>query len=161
MSKPSLVARMMPSPSTSSSGRIFAKCVKINAEITEFAPAEVIGLHEKSKADSQELSESVSLLIQRRVAAEQAFSAIAGQANGAIAEAKRQEALATMGEVAEQYLEVAMASKLLKWAIDRYRDKKQGPMLLRAGAVFATLTLGVCRIKREIKLESRSNNANA
>ena len=114
----------------------------IKAEIAEYAPAEVIGLHENAKADSQELSERVNLLIQRRVAAEQAFSAIAGQANGAIAEAKRQEALATMGEVAEQYLEVATAGKLLKWAIDRYRDKKQAPMLLRASAIFATLTLG-------------------
>ncbi|WP_414630273.1 ATP-binding protein, partial [Burkholderia cenocepacia] len=51
-------------------------------------------------------------------------------------------ALAAMGDAAEQYLEAATASRLLKWATDRYRDQKQGPMLRRAGEIFAGLTLG-------------------
>jgi len=114
----------------------------IEAEVAEYQPAEVTGLLEQAKADSQLLRERMNGLIQRRVAAENAYSAIAGQANAAIAEAKRQEALATMSEVAEQYLEVATAAKLLKWAVDRYRDRKQGPMLRRAGSIFSTLTLG-------------------
>ncbi len=117
----------------------------IEAEVAEYAPAEVIGLHEKVKADAQALAERMTGLIQRRVAAESAFTAIAGQANAAIAEARRQEALAAMGEAAEEYLEVATAAKLLKWAVDCYRDRKQGPMLQRAGAIFATLTLGAFR----------------
>jgi uncharacterized protein YhaN len=37
---------------------------------------------------------------------------------------------------------VHTASRLLKWAIDRYRETKQGPMLTRAGDIFAALTLG-------------------
>ncbi|MGS0757353.1 ATP-binding protein, partial [Roseateles sp. GG27B] len=34
------------------------------------------------------------------------------------------------------------AQRLLQWAIDRYRETKQGPMLSRAGEIFAALTLG-------------------
>jgi chromosome segregation protein len=89
-----------------------------------------------------ELNTRLNLLAQDKVRADQALSAIGGQANAAIAEAKRHEALAAMGDTSEQYIEVATASKLLKWAIDRYRDKKQGPMLQRASAVFSDLTLG-------------------
>lgn len=50
-----------------------------------------------------------------------------------------------MGEAAEEYLETATAAKLLKWAVDCYRDRKQGPMLQRASAIFSTLTLGAFR----------------
>ncbi|MGJ7530199.1 AAA family ATPase [Variovorax sp. GB1P17] len=114
----------------------------IEAEISEYAPTEVLGLLEQARNDLAAVTERLNLLVQKRVNAEQAFSAIAGQANAATAEARRQEALAAMGEVAEQYLEVATAGKLLKWAIDRYRDRKQGPMLQRASAVFSELTLG-------------------
>ncbi|SCX65773.1 YhaN family protein [Variovorax sp. EL159] len=114
----------------------------IEAEISGHAPTEVIGLLEQARNDLAAVTERLNLLVQKRVTAEQAFSAIAGQANAATAEARRQEALAAMGEVAEQYLEVATAGKLLKWAIDRYRDRKQGPMLQRASTVFCELTLG-------------------
>ncbi|QNK67065.1 ATP-binding protein [Variovorax sp. PAMC26660] len=114
----------------------------IEAEISEYVPTEVLGLLEQARNDLAAVTERLNLLVQKRVTAEQAFSAIAGQANAATAEARRQEALAAMGEVAEQYLEVATAGKLLKWAIDRYRDRKQGPMLQRASTVFCELTLG-------------------
>ena len=114
----------------------------IEAEVAAHDPAEVVGLHEQAKGELAAVSERLSMLVQKRVTAEQAFSAIAGQANAATAEAKRQEALAAMGEVAEQYLEIATANKLLKWAVDRYRDRKQGPMLQRASAIFSELTLG-------------------
>jgi uncharacterized protein YhaN len=88
------------------------------------------------------VAERLNALVQRQVTHEQAFSAINGRANAANAEAMRHEALAAMGDAAEEYLAVATASRLLKWAIDRYRDQKQGPMLQRAGEVFAQLTLG-------------------
>lgn len=52
------------------------------------------------------------------------------------------QALAHMADAAERYITVATASKLLRWAIDRYRDRKQGPMLAHASALFSQLTLG-------------------
>ena len=114
----------------------------IEAEVAAHPPAEVVGLYEQAQSELAFVNERLSALVQKRVTAELAFSAIAGQADAASAEARRQEALAEMGEVAEQYLEVATAGKLLKWAIDRYRDRKQGPMLARASTVFSDLTLG-------------------
>ncbi|MPW22981.1 AAA family ATPase [Paraburkholderia sp. CNPSo 3157] len=74
--------------------------------------------------------------------ARQQLAAISGGANAAIAEAKRQEALAAMAEAAERFIKVETASTLLRWAVDRYRERRQGPMLARASAIFSELTLG-------------------
>jgi uncharacterized protein YhaN len=74
--------------------------------------------------------------------ARQQLAAIAGGANAATAEAKRQEALAVMAEAAERFIKVETASTLLRWAVDRYRERRQGPMLSRASTIFAELTLG-------------------
>ena len=46
-----------------------------------------------------------------------------------------------MAAVAERYLRVATAEHLLRWAIERYREARQGPMLERAGGLFSSLTL--------------------
>ncbi|KUZ66200.1 chromosome segregation protein SMC [Burkholderia ubonensis] len=114
----------------------------IEAEIAEQDLADVPALLESAKQALGDVGRRLNELAQKQVVAEQAFGAIDGQANAAVAEAKRQEALAAMGDAAEQYLEAATASRLLKWATDRYRDQKQGPMLKRAGEIFAGLTLG-------------------
>ncbi|KVN39960.1 chromosome segregation protein SMC [Burkholderia pyrrocinia] len=114
----------------------------IEAEIAEQDIAEVPARLESAKQALTDIGKRLNELAQRQVVAEQAFGAVAGQAGAAVAEAKRQEALSAMGDAAEQYLEAATASRLLKWATDRYRDQKQGPMLKRAGEIFAGLTLG-------------------
>src|SRR3546814_16217297 len=46
-----------------------------------------------------------------------------------------------MSDAAERYIRVYTAARLLRWSIDRYREEKQGPMLGRASAIFAQLTL--------------------
>jgi uncharacterized protein YhaN len=74
--------------------------------------------------------------------AEAAFRAMAGQADAATAEAKRQEALARMSEAVERFIKVRTAARLLGWSIERYRDARQGPMLAAASAIFSRLTLG-------------------
>ncbi|CCE25774.1 YhaN family protein [Methylotuvimicrobium alcaliphilum] len=71
-----------------------------------------------------------------------ALSEIGGSDAATQAEAKRQEALAQMSDVAERYVKVFTAGRLLRWSIDRYREEKQGPLLQRAGAIFSTLTSG-------------------
>jgi uncharacterized protein YhaN len=70
------------------------------------------------------------------------LSAMAGSAGGAKAEAQRQEALAGMVEAVEQYVRLHTATRLLRWAIEQYRELKQGPMLATASRIFAQLTLG-------------------
>ncbi len=70
------------------------------------------------------------------------LSDIGGSDAAALAEAQRQEALSTMSDVAERYIKVFTAQRLLRWSIDRYREEKQGPLLVRAGSIFSTLTSG-------------------
>ena len=70
------------------------------------------------------------------------LAAISGSDTAAQCEARRQESLAQMADAAERYIRVKTASRLLRWSIDRYREQKQGPMLTRAGELFAQLTQG-------------------
>ena len=81
-------------------------------------------------------------LAERRSQTRRAFDAIGGDARASEAAALKQSALAEMRDVAEQYVRVRSAATLLHWAIDRYRREKQGPLLKRAGEIFATLTGG-------------------
>lgn len=83
-----------------------------------------------------------AMLSAEKEKANSALQAFGGSGSAALAEAQRQEALAAMAEAAERYVKVYTAGKLLRWSIDRYREEKQGPMLGRAGAIFAKLTQG-------------------
>ncbi len=46
-----------------------------------------------------------------------------------------------MGDAAERYLKLHTASRILKWAMEKFRETKQGPMLAKASAIFSGLTL--------------------
>ena len=74
--------------------------------------------------------------------AEANLERIAGQDEAAQAEARRQEALARMGNAVERFIRVHTAAKLLRWSIERFRENKQGPMLVRASDIFRGLTAG-------------------
>ncbi len=78
----------------------------------------------------------------QRTEARQAFEEIGGDGAAASAAADRQAAHAEIKEIAGQYVRARSAATLLQWAIDRYRREKQGPLLKRAGQLFATLTSG-------------------
>ena len=93
-----------------------------------------------------ETQQSVAIEQQNRLAGELAqaqaeLAKVQGGTDAAVAESKRLEALAQLGDAAERYISVATGHRLLRWAIDRYRELKQGPLLQRAGALFALLTL--------------------
>ena len=94
---------------------------------------------------AQELEELRKHLLEardRRTEAQKAFEAVGGDDAAARDAATRQEALAEMRTVAEQYTRVRVAALLLQWAIDRYRREKQAPLLRCAGQLFDTLTDG-------------------
>ena len=92
--------------------------------------------------DLEELRDRFMEVREQRTAARQEFEVIGGDDTAAKAAAARQEALAEMQGVAEQYVRVRSAVLLLKWAIDRYRREKQAPLLKRAGQLLATITGG-------------------
>lgn len=74
--------------------------------------------------------------------AKRRFQEVGGGDAAAAAEGARQDALAEIGEIARQYVKKRAAALLLQWAIDRNRRERQGPLLRRAGELFAELTLG-------------------
>lgn len=98
-------------------------------------------LEELTEKD-EELVESQAGIATKLAAAKAALDAIGGTADAAKAEAQRQEAIAKMTDTVERYLKVYTGARLLKWSIERYREVKQGPMLLSASRIFANLTLG-------------------
>ena len=119
---------------------------QVSARETSLAP-ELKELHERL-LDARE----------HRTAARQAFEAVGGNDAAAGAAAARQEALAEMRAVAEQYTRVRVAALLLQWAIDRYRREKQAPLLMRAGQLFATLTGGsFCSLRVDFDDQDRAH----
>ncbi len=81
------------------------------------------------------------LAVERQNALAQ-LQAISGGDAAAQAEARRQEALADMGEIAERFVRVHAQSRLLEHITEQYRERSQGPLLARAGKLFERLTLG-------------------
>ncbi|SFH58226.1 Uncharacterized protein YhaN [Nitrosospira sp. Nsp14] len=92
-----------------------------------------------------ELSETVTRQNELSAAhanSSRALAEIGGSDAAAKAEAQRQQAIARMSDVAERYVKVFTAGRLLRWSIERYREEKQGPLLARAGVLFSKFTLG-------------------
>lgn len=86
--------------------------------------------------------ERIAALSAEHVTLQNAFDALNGSDQGALAEAQRQDALVRMAEAVESHLRLHTAARLLKWSMEQYRQTRQGPMLARASATFATLTGG-------------------
>jgi len=93
-----------------------------------------------AEAELSELAGNLEAAVETRAEARRAFDAIGGDDDAARAAADREEARAAMRDAAEQYVRVRSSSTLLRWAIDRYRKEKQGPLLKRAGELFRILT---------------------
>lgn len=121
---------------------------KLRLELHEHEPVEAPGKIQDIKDRLEESDRTMTQLVQTEVTARQAFEAIDGSEKAAVAEAQRQEAIADMSTAGEEYVQLATASTLLKWAVDRYRDRKQGPLLERASSIFDALTIGsFCKLR--------------
>lgn len=80
--------------------------------------------------------------IREVTAAQQALDQCSGQQHAADAEAQRQESLTELAEVVKRYVKVQTAARLLRWGIDQYSERKQGPLLAAAADYFRALTCG-------------------
>lgn len=118
---------------------------KLRLELQEHPPFDAPGKIQDIKDRFEESDRTMTQLVQAEVTTKQALEAIDGSEKAAVAEAQRQEAIADMSTAGEEYVQLATASTLLKWAVDRYRDRKQGPLLERASSIFESLTIGSFR----------------
>ncbi|MQT12805.1 YhaN family protein [Segnochrobactrum spirostomi] len=75
--------------------------------------------------------------------AKRAFADLeAGTTSAADAAADAAQARSELEVLAEHYILKRAEALTLKWAIEQYRERHQDPLLLRAGELFAILTLG-------------------
>ena len=114
----------------------------LEAEIGATDAAQIPVLMADVARQLSEVHQEQEALTARLTLASSELAQIAGQDGAARAESERQDALAKMANAAERYIKVHTASRLLKWAVDRYRETRQGPMLTRASEIFCALTLG-------------------
>ena len=96
----------------------------------------------KARQEHQDQAEKQKGFVVSLKDAQRELAAIAGQADAATAASQRNEAIASMTETMERYIRVRVALVLLRWAIERFRREKQGPLLARASGLFSILTLG-------------------
>jgi uncharacterized protein YhaN len=115
---------------------------EIEAEIEQTDLSQLAAELARTEMESNEAVQQQTSVAADLAEAGRVLSAIGGSDAAAKEESRRQEALAQMADAAERYVKVYTAARLLRWAIERYREEKQGPLLRRAGEVFSALTLG-------------------
>lgn len=86
------------------------------------------------------LLQQIEALSSRHGSQQAALDALDGASHAAQAEARRQEAIATMADAVQRYTRLNNASRLLRWSIEKFRQTRQGPMLAQASSIFRTLT---------------------
>jgi uncharacterized protein YhaN len=96
----------------------------------------------EAERESARLSHLRDQAITDLAAARRHLEEVSGGDLVAEVESQRQAALAAMGDAVSNYLEARVPARLLRWAMDRYRQEKQAPLLRRAGEIFASLTGG-------------------
>lgn len=95
----------------------------------------------QNRVKLREATEQRKAVEVEQLEAKRALVRIAGQADAASTMGCRNEALASMSDTIERFLQVRTASLLLKWSIERFRREKQGPLLARSSRLFSALTL--------------------
>lgn len=114
----------------------------LRQDIAAIGPDELKAQLEQLTRQAGEVVEDIAACSNRHGTQKTAFDALDGTDSAAQAEARRQEALAAMGDAAERYLKLHTAARLLKWSMEKFRETKQGPMLAKASAHFSGLTRG-------------------
>ena len=103
---------------------------------------EVMARQEALDGELRILDEQRNEAADRRFRAKAELDRLDSGDGAARAAADQQEAAASMGEAAARYARLRTSAILLRWAIDRFRREKQGPLLKRAGELFGILTRG-------------------
>ncbi len=112
------------------------------AEVAEAEPETLSAQSDQLADQIDELNAAIEAKSAIRQAAHAAFAALDDRPDAAVAAFEMAEARSEMAFQAELYIRKRAESRLLRTAVERYRQQRQGPLLARASALFATLTLG-------------------
>ena len=115
---------------------------ELKRECLDVEPDTIQAQEQQAEAELKVIDELLHDDIAAHTEAQKELDLLAmGTGDGAInAAIESEEALASMNDIVEQYLRVWTAGTLMRWAIDRYRQEKQAPMLKQAGDIFSVLT---------------------
>ncbi len=116
--------------------------VDVRAECEGSGPDEARVREDVAAARLEESGAERNRLAERLGETRKDLEAFADDDAAARLAANREEALAAVRDTAERYARVRTAEILLRWALEKFRKEKQGPMLRRAGGLFRTLTGG-------------------
>ncbi|GLK80112.1 ATP-binding protein [Methylopila turkensis] len=106
-------------------------------------PDQIAGRVAALEAAHAEISAEVAERGEEHGAARRAFEDIdAGDASAADAAADAEQARAELDVLAEHYILKRSEALILRWAIEKYREQFQDPLLTRASDLFSTLTVG-------------------
>jgi uncharacterized protein YhaN len=95
---------------------------------------------EKVKADLKEATDENDRVGPELVEARVHLKALDGRPDAARAAQEAQERLDSLRDNALRYMRIRLAAKILQSELEKYREKSQGPVLKRAGKLFAPLT---------------------
>jgi uncharacterized protein YhaN len=131
---------------------------KIEEQIRQFSAGATVEemVAEADKIDADSLDSDIASLEERLSALRQDISQVDqtiggerielalmnGNESAADAAEKAESLLAELQTEVPQYVTLRLASVVLQRAVERYREKNQGPVLERANRLFAALTLG-------------------
>jgi uncharacterized protein YhaN len=105
----------------------------------------------KVSADLRDMQQQRDTLRDQRQTLQHTLNAKDGNANAAHASEEAEQHLTSIVTGVEHYLRLQMAALILKQRIEDYRKQHQTPVLLRAGELFAKLTLGAyARLRDEV-----------
>lgn len=91
----------------------------------------------------EELNESTDEAATAHGDARSTFAALATEGTSAVeAAAEAEQAKSELEVLTEHYILKRSQAVMLRWAIEKYRERHQDPLLLRAGELFSILTTG-------------------
>ncbi|MFN0054494.1 MAG: AAA family ATPase [Planctomycetales bacterium] len=97
---------------------------------------------ENLQSEHQRLSDERDAVLTRLGEEQQTLATMNGSSRAAEAQEQCEALLARIRTEAEHFVRLKLASKVLEGALERFRERNQGPILERASQLFAKLTLG-------------------
>ena len=115
---------------------------ELRAEIGERDDEALALAHAEAEAAQERARGAVAPAIERDTRAKAALADLDKRSGAAGAAQSEQDAIAEIADAMERFIRDHVASRLLSYAIERYRARHQNPIVERASQAFATLTCG-------------------
>jgi uncharacterized protein YhaN len=117
--------------------------MELVALISDSDPAQLAERSASLKATIETVNERANEAATAHGDARSTFAALATEnTSAADAAADAEQAKSELEVLAEHYILKRSQAVMLKWAIEKYRERHQNPLLLRAGELFSILTTG-------------------